>query len=381
MGDAPIKANSLVELREALLAEPSTAVRGGVATEVAQQFAAGAMTERERGLALQILDHLAVDVARQVREALADQLKSCPTLPPALVRRLAADIESVSLPVIRSSPVLGEDDMLVLVRNGSTAKRIAIAGRESVPTQVSAALVDTGDSSVVATLLDNSGARISEQSLHKVIDQFESDDDIQDRLVKRVNLPLTVVDRMIETVSDTLRARLIERHGLPWAFAHELAKQAGEGALIGRVIADPRVSEVERLVHDLYGKNMLTPTLMLRALCMGDSHFFEVAIARVAGLPVENAMQLIYDHGPLGLKAIYEKAHLPPDFFPAFQTAVRAVDDVKNVRHESWRKVHSRMLIEQLMHQYHPTAFPPALEHFLSQLSFRILDLQPEPMA
>ncbi|HEY6335956.1 MAG TPA: DUF2336 domain-containing protein [Alphaproteobacteria bacterium] len=358
----------LTILREALAADPSTERRAATANEVAHELADVAMSEHERGIALEILEHLAKDVERQVREVLAEQVKSIPSISPSLARTLASDIESVALPVIRFSPVLSEDDLLALVRQGNTAKQVAIAKRENVTERVSEALVDTGKPVVVSSLLENQSAMIGEKSLHKVVDRFHGDEAMNSLLIKRATLPLAVTARLIETVSDSLRKHLVERHGLSWNVAHELSRQAGDGALLERVISDPRVAEVERLVDELYEKGKLSPTILLRALCLGDGHFFAVATARLAGVPIENATPLIYDQGQFGFKAIYTKAGHPPELFRAFRSAVESISDVKNVKQESWSQDHSRRVVERLARE-HNAACPPILERLISQLS------------
>ena len=358
----------LTILREALAADPSARRRAATASEIAHEIANDGMSERERGIALEILEKLAKDVERQVREVLAEQVKSFASIPPSLARTLAEDIDSVSLPVIRLSPVLSEDDLLALVRQGNTAKQVAIAKRDSVTERVCDALVDTGKPLVVSSLLENQSAAIGEQSLHKVVEHFRGDEAMNSLLIKRAKLPLTVAERMIATVSDSLRKHLVERHGVSWDLAHELSRQAGDGVLLERVISDPRVAEVERLVDELYEKGRLSPTILLRALCLGDGHLFAVATARLAGVPIENATPLIYDQGQYGFKAIYAKASLPTELFRAFRTAVESISDVKHVKRESWSPDHSRRIVERLA-QEHNAACPPALERLLSQLT------------
>ena len=86
---------------ERLLAEPSAAVRAETAASVAGAFAGERLSERERKVSLDILKVMARDVERQVREALSEHVKSSPLLPPSIARVLAADVESVALPIIQ----------------------------------------------------------------------------------------------------------------------------------------------------------------------------------------------------------------------------------------------------------------------------------------
>src|SRR5580765_8095765 len=50
--------------------------------------------------------------------------------------------------------------------------------------------------------------------------------------------------------------------------------------------------------------------------------FFEWGVAELAGVPHHRTWLMIHDAGPLGLRAIYERAGLPARLFPAFRAAV-----------------------------------------------------------
>jgi uncharacterized protein (DUF2336 family) len=52
--------------------------------------------------------------------------------------------------------------------------------------------------------------------------------------------------------------------------------------------------------------------------------FFEWGMAELAGVAHHRTWLMIHDAGPLGLKAIYERAGLPARLFPAFRAGVDA---------------------------------------------------------
>ena len=83
--------------------------------------------------------------------------------------------------------------------------------------------------------------------------------------------------------------------------------------------------ELERLVRQMHRKQRLTPFLVLRAICVGDLAFFEMAMAVMAGIPVANARTLIHDAGLQGLVSLYEQTGLPPRLLPAVRVALGVV--------------------------------------------------------
>jgi uncharacterized protein (DUF2336 family) len=60
--------------------------------------------------------------------------------------------------------------------------------------------------------------------------------------------------------------------------------------------------------------------------------FFEWAVAELAGVPHHRTWLMIHDAGPLGLKAIYERAGLPARLFGAFRAGV---DTFHAMEHDS----------------------------------------------
>ena len=370
MSQAPATpSQSQVEL---LLTDPSPRVRAETAAGVAAELSKGSLTEDERHIALKIVEVLARDTERQVREAIATHVKSCPFLPRKIANTLAQDVESVAVPIIRYSEVLSDDDLLSVVRSDSVAKQLAVAKREAISPIVADALVDTRNKEIVDSLLANQDAELWERSLHKVVDSFGDDGAIQALLVERPMLPLTVTERLITRISEDLRERLIDRHNIPAELAHELIGQGQERAIAQTLVSDNRAGEVERLAASLFAKGKLTPTLVLRALCMGDLRFFEASMATMAGIPVESTRTLLYDRGLDGLKSIYGKTTLPLELFNAFRVAVDVIRSVGREESEGWRKDYTRRIIDRLVKAYREVC-PSDLEHVLSQISRHVI--------
>jgi uncharacterized protein (DUF2336 family) len=360
---------TLIDVRNRIADDPSAQVRTEAAERIANEYSNGALSWHEREIAAAILVKLAMDVEQGVRAALATHVLSCSFLPPSLSRAISDDVEAISVPFIRYSPALTDEDLLRVIEGGNSTKQVAIAGRDAVSEQVSEALVAADDGDVITILLANEHAAVSERSLHKIIDRFGSREQIQSLIVERPCLPLTVTERIIQSVSNALRERLIEKHALPRELAEELAVQAKEGALIKSVNAFPgSIIEASDLAARLYARGRLTPTLMMRALCAGDSAFFEAAMALMAETPLENAVILIHDSGPLGFKAIYEKAQLPLALLRPFRAAVKAQHEITAGLFGAWTLDHAEMVLRRVAEECED-ACPGDLEHFLSQIS------------
>ena len=163
-----------------LLTDPSGDNRAQTAAKIAADFGQGSLTESERTMAEEIFRIMVKDAEVRVREALAQNLKENPAVPRDVAMSLAKDVDSVALPVLQFSEVLSDEDLIEIVRSQGAAKQVAVAGRSTVSEALSSALVETENEKVVTTLVANTGAEISEKSLHKVVEDFGDTEAVQD---------------------------------------------------------------------------------------------------------------------------------------------------------------------------------------------------------
>jgi uncharacterized protein (DUF2336 family) len=282
------------------------------------------LTEEERQVAHDILRVMAADAAELVRRALAVTLKNSTALPPDVANRLARDVESVSLPVISFSPVFTDADLAEIVRVGGPLRQMAVAKRPKLSARITSMLVEEGGEDVVATACANDNARFSEVTLQKALDRFAKSEQVLQAVAYRSALPLAVSERLIDMVGDQLRDHILSNHALSPERTLELIVGAKERATIDLVDQAGRAADPKAFVAHLNGVGRLSPSLLLRALAHGHMTFFEWAVAELAGVPHHRTWLMIHDAGPLGLKAICERAGLPPRLLSAFRAGVDA---------------------------------------------------------
>lgn len=311
-----------------LLTDSSPQIRADVASKLAGDIDSPTLTDAELRTAQDIIRIMAKDVEVTVRAALSKSLRRATHLPHDVAVRMANDVAAVALPILANSLVLTDEDLIDVVRRGSALKQAAIAGRQEVSEPVSAALVTGGDEAAVTVLMRNAGARVSEQSLGQAIDRFPDSEAVKESIVQRDTLPLTVTERLVVMVSDRLREHLVVHHKLPPALATDIMLQTRERATLD-ISSGVGEQHLQEMVAQMHRAGRLTPTLVLRALCIGDMAFFEAAIAAMAGVSVENARILIHDGGRKGFAAVYEKSGLAPELFPAFRAATDVIDSTK----------------------------------------------------
>ncbi|MES2861553.1 MAG: DUF2336 domain-containing protein [Pseudomonadota bacterium] len=280
------------------------------------------LDDADREAAQKIMRVLANDAAELVRRALAVTLKSSDLLPRDVARLLAADIDSIALPIIGSSPVFADEDLIEIVRAGSAARQVAIAARPVVSRDVSEVLSADGCEQAVRTLASNDNADISANALGTVVDRFGTAPEIVAALAYRQVLPLDVTERLVALASDAVREHLISRHAIAPETAIRLSGYARERATVDLIDQAGASTDLSTFVGQLNARKALTASLLLRALARGKMTLFEHGVAELASTPHQRAWLMVHDAGPLGLKAIYDRAGLPPRLFQAFRAGV-----------------------------------------------------------
>jgi uncharacterized protein (DUF2336 family) len=351
-----------------LLADRTSVARTDTAARVAELFSAGELSDGERAIAVDLMEILARDIEQEVREALSEHVKHCPFLPPSIAATLVSDIESVSLPMIEFSRVLDDDRLIGIARNGTAAKQTAVAKRSTVPAIIADALVESGGKATVKTLLANPGADLTDRSLNVVIDKHGQDESVQALIVDRPTLTLAVSMRLIAIVSTELQAHLVERHDIPPLIADQLAMHGRERALTQVFKSGGSGSDLMLFVAELHANGSLTPTFVLRAICVADLDLFEACMATMTNVSIENVRALIYEPGSGGLRGLYAETGLPENLYAPIRVAALAVKTARKSNPNLWRVEFTEKLIDRLVREFDEVC-PEDLEHVLGQLA------------
>jgi uncharacterized protein (DUF2336 family) len=229
---------------------------------------------------------------------------------------------------------------------------VAIAARRQVSSKVAEAIVEADQPVALATLASNEGAELGEPLLLRMLASHGADETIQLPLARRARLPLAVLERLVAAASAELREVLAKRDDLPDHVASDLVLGARERATASLMSPDSAAAEAMTLAQQLQQGGRLTPPLVVRAICLGDLAFVEAAFAVMADIPVHNARLLIYDAGPLGFKAIYERCKLPAEFLELFRVGIRVAQQTDFDGGDKDRERRSRRTLERILTQY-----------------------------
>jgi uncharacterized protein (DUF2336 family) len=300
----------------------SAAERAAAAYKLCQTIDDTELSDEDREAAAEILRVMAADAAGMVRRALVVTLKSSPLVPRDVALKLARDVEEISLPMLNFSPVFLDEDLARIVRLGGPVRQLAIARRPMLSQTVTAAIAEFGAERAVEEACANDNADFAEGALQQVMARFEKHEKVLAAVAYRNVLPLSVSEKLVTLVSDQVREHLIAHHTVAAETALGIAVGAAERAIVDLVDEAGRAADVKDFVSHLAAEGRLSASLLLRGLAQGHMTFFEWGLAELAGVPHHRTWLMIHDAGPLGLRAIYERAGLPARLFPAFRAAV-----------------------------------------------------------
>ena len=285
------------------------------------KFLAVEQEPRERSVVENLARVLASDVSNVVRQTLAMEVKNCRFLPRDVAESIARDMEDVSALFLEATEIFAEHELVRLVPELEEYGRAAIARRQKLPAMVSGAIAEHGGELSVLTLLRNAGADIPEGATMIVIDRFSDREIMMETLAARPELPLAVVESVINYVSAECRVTLVRDYGLSEDLSQMLAEETRAAAL-SEMLSGATLAQVTDYVREVKKKNELKPSLILAMMGKDDRRFFEVAMSELINLPVTNVRALIRNGGPAGLQQLLSCASISETYFPMFKTAL-----------------------------------------------------------
>ena len=356
--------------------EPSSEVRGMLASKLAADYRSNNFSKSEEKLAIDIFHLLLKDADVTIRTSMSEQLAHCAKAPRDIVLQLSRDIAAVSVPILEHSTVLSEDDLIEIVKSTKEViKLCAIARRDSISEELSGSLIESSNVIVLQNLFKNRGAAITASQFLSALEFANDSNNLMETLVERGGLPLTVAEKIYSSATDEIRYSLSRQYKLNKTYVSEIANDAREWALLGLApIGDhvnPRDDEqAQDLIDELHTNDRLSHSLLMRALCAGNMSIFECGIAKLANVPRINARILLMEGSGMGFKGIYAAANMPEGFCEAVKVLLRISleeTDFGRTHREDFRK---RVIERIYMGKYNRTV--ENMEYLLSIIGGRI---------
>ncbi len=333
-----------------LAKRPNAENKAVTARKVSALYESGDITGRALDLAEDIFRILVKDIEIKVRESLAESLKNCTKLPKDIVKELINDVDSVSLPFIKYYVDLSEEDILSIIDSQNLNKQKAVAMRANLSEDISHYIAERCPEDVVGILVSNETANIKERTFDIIISRFPQSQHIKKNMVYRSELPVSIIEKIIHSLSDELLRHLVLTHNLPNDVACDIVEQVKEKTTLKISEEYSSDKKIEELIHELYTSNRLTASLVVRAICMGDIRFFEYALVYLSNTPIFEVRKILFSNNmDFMVRNLLRKAYIPKSMFPAVFSALKVIKDIRFDCKKNDRKSFSHKVIERIL--------------------------------
>lgn len=291
-----------------------------LAVKVASLLDSPVSSQENLQMAQAIVRSLAQDAEKSVRQTIASYMRSNKQLPKDVTLQLANDVESIALPILESSTVITEQELIDIIKNTDSAfKQSAIAKRQDVSENISAVLVEHAkQDSVIKTLLENADAKISADSISTIVEKGAANESIMLALADRP-MPVEMLQKMVSNVSDRIRDEILTKVRAKYGVSeYQLSSVVDHSEAITVLkILDTRTSafDARSLVANLIETKRMRPDILMTALLMGKHHFTKYCIAMLSGEPLSQLEKMLAaDEMPEKFELVLHKANLISSF-------------------------------------------------------------------
>ena len=254
------------------------------------------VSDDESALMGDILNRLVHDVEMTVRRTLAERLADLDNAPHELITTLANDEIEVAAPILLSSGVLQDADLIEIARHRTKEHLMVVARRDAITEQVSDALVDNGNDDVIETLLHNHNAMISRRAISYLATESQRVDRFQKPLLTRPDLPANLAYEMFEWVSGALRQHILSSYDIDETLVDGVLEDTKRTALDDDDLGAAS-NEAMKLVQRLEKAGMLTESFLVQSLRDGRIDVFISALATKSGIDLRTARRIFFDRG------------------------------------------------------------------------------------
>lgn len=331
--------------------DPEVYTRSKLANQLTEFIDDPSTSDQDIDAVAPVLLVLAEDISGIVRRTLLGGLLDLPRVPIDVIFSFAADEDDIAAEILAHSPAIRDHELIAIVKICDELRRQAIARRANLSAPVCRALIEHGPVGVAQTLLKNERAKIDAAGYEAIMRKYGSSNDIESVLIKRRDLPPLLAIGLVDTVSDRLQNLASNKKWLHPEKAAQVISDAKEDGVI-KIISRADISENRNVVRGLMAQQKLTPSLVLRAACIGKMDFVEEALALLAKMPLPMVHNMMFGRGAMGLKAIYMKAGLPGAMFSPVRVAVDVYRELRDEMDLSHDGRFGRRMIERILTQY-----------------------------
>lgn len=289
------------------------------------------LTDRERMLMFDILHKMIHDAEMDVRRTISKQLAEIEDAPRDLINILANDEIEVAFPILRQSLVFQDEDLIEVIQHRTLEHQLAIAVRASVSEEVSDALVETGNETVINGLLNNQNAKLSSATMEYLIEESKRVDTFREPILNRNDLEPELAKRMYMWVSAALRHFIIEKYDFDETVLDDLLEQTAAEEMESLDAAKDATSKTDELAAKLEEEGSDTVKVMIQALREGEVSLFMTMFRRRTRLRDNLMKRIMFEPGGEGLAIACKASGIDIDEFSSIYILSRKARPASNM--------------------------------------------------
>lgn len=336
---------------EAVLALGSADKRMALAKQLAKFVADPATPQFERDQVMPVMVKISVDPEISVRKALAIAVENVKELHADLLFSIIADEDRVAIPFLCVTPALTPRHMLAVLRVGDDARQDAVAGRPDITAEAKAYVVKAGGIAAAMALVTNKDARLTADDLKQIYQRLGRSGELAEKLLARPDLPPDIRIIHAKRSAVLMRQMMAEKGWLAANDASMVTADAEELAVLD-VLVSAAAREREMATAFLAAQGMLTPSLIMRAACLGHMEVVTVALAHLTGNGVGRVRDLIVTRGGSGIKNIVNRSGLPANAHALLSAAAEVESEKQTEGVNLDADSFGRRLLENLMTRF-----------------------------
>ncbi len=264
------------------------------------------ITIRESEMIADVLIELISQASKSVRHALALRLAYQDNVPLRLILELANDDIEIARPILVTSPVLGEFDLMYIIQAQSREYWKAIAARKVLADRVTKMLADTQDVETALVMLENEDIDLCEATMVALSDLAQQEEVIVMPLLERAEMTETLASSLYHFVGEEIRQYIVEHFRIdPEAVAKAIEEVVEE-------TTEPLFAHDECLPDQYmldaavcaYEKGLLNVKMMIGTLRRGHARSFIAQLSVFTGYKPDVLVQVLSQKNGQGLALI-----------------------------------------------------------------------------
>ncbi|MBP7814592.1 MAG: DUF2336 domain-containing protein [Phenylobacterium sp.] len=283
---------------------------------------------------------LVVEAERDIRRRLAEKLATAAWAPAALINVLALDDIEIARPIISSSPVLQDPDLVRLLTEATIEHQIEVARRPKLGPPVVAAILQQNEPAVLTALAGNLAAQIGHTEMTALVQASRRIVSLRSPCAHHPGLTDDLARELYVWVGQALRHALTARFRLdPEAMDAAIAESVREahGGVVSEHPEQPEVWQREgekeemerRLLAKLDIAGQLRPGYLLRALREQKLSLFIGGLATLGRFDPEHVRRSVDSDRPELLALACAAVGIDRSVFPTILALVRDLNGGK----------------------------------------------------